>query len=102
MNKKIFNLVLLSFALAISSCKLDNYDGPTSSIHGKIVDQDGQLVHSDASGQGVRITYIEHGNFTSPDKQSMGLRTDGTYQKGLLFPGTYDIVIRDANFPNPD
>lgn len=102
MNKKIFNLAILAFALTISSCKLDNYDGPTSSIYGKIIDQDGVPVQSDPSGQGVKITYIQKGNYASPDKQSMNIKSDGTFTKGLIFPATYDVVIRDANFPNVD
>lgn len=102
MNKKIFYLAILSFALIISSCKLDNYESPSSSVYGKIIDQDGKPVQSDPSGQGVKIIYIEKGDFASPDKQSMNLKADGTFTKGLIFPGTYDVVIRDANFPNLD
>jgi hypothetical protein len=102
-KKTLFYLTFgIALTLACSCNKLDNYDAPSASIHGKIVDPDGNAVQSDISGSGVKITYIEQGSFQSPDKQSMGLKGDGTYRNDLMFPGTYSFFIQDANFLNVD
>jgi len=101
MKRNIF-LILPFICFLFFSCELDNYDGPDAAIFGKIIDQDGEAVQSDPSNQGVSITYIENGDFASPEKQSMRLMTDGTYRNDLVFSGTYDIVIRDANFLDTD
>lgn len=101
---KRFVYILLSILMlgAASSCQLDNYDGPDAQIHGKIVDKDGNPVPSDATSSGVKIFYYEHGDFTSPLKQSMGLKPDGTYRNNMLFSGVYDFIITDANFVQID
>lgn len=94
--------LLISMLGAVSSCQLDNYDGPDAQIHGKIVDKYGNPVQSDATSSGVKIFYYEHGDFKSPVKQSMGLRPDGTYRNNLFFSGVYDFIITDANFVQID
>jgi hypothetical protein len=102
MKNKIFYITLSIVLALVYSCKLDNYDAPSASIFGKIVDTNGEAVQSDVSGLGVKITYIEKGNFESPQKQSMGLKGDGTYRNNMMFPGTYDFFIKDANFLDVD
>lgn len=102
---KHYLYILLSAVMlsgAVSSCGLDNYDGPDAQIHGKIVDKDGNLVPSDVTSSGVKIFFYEHGNYTSPTKQSMGLKSDGTYRNNMMFSGTYDFIITDANFKQID
>jgi hypothetical protein len=103
--KKKTQLYLALFGIALLfaySCKLDNYDAPSASVYGKIVDANGEAVQSDISGLGVKITYIEQGDFESPQKQSIGLKGDGTYRNNLMFPGVYDFFIKDANFLDID
>lgn len=95
----LFSILMLG---ALSSCELDNYEGPDAQIHGKIVDKDGNPVYSDATSSGVKIFYYEQGDFTSPLKQSMGLKPDGTYRNDMLFSGVYDFIITDANFVQID
>ncbi|WP_304064451.1 DUF3823 domain-containing protein [Pedobacter glucosidilyticus] len=102
MNKKIFNLILLAVVMMVSSCEIDNYDQPEAIIFGRIIDQDGENVQSDVSAQGTKIIYFEKGNFAAPERQAITPRIDGTYERGLIFPGFYDIVVRDANFRNLD
>lgn len=101
MKKKILLLLSIIY-LFFASCKLDNYDAPSAQIHGKIVDTEGEEVQSDISDNGVKITYIEKGNFDSPQKQTIGLKVDGTYRNNMMFPGTYDVFIKDANFLDID
>jgi hypothetical protein len=103
MKKKTPIYLALSIALLFAySCKLDNYAPPSASVFGKIVDSNGVAVQSDVSSLGVKITYVEQGNFTSPQKQNMGLKGDGTYRNNMMFPGTYNFFIKDANFLDVD
>lgn len=102
MKRNYKYLIIIANILLIASCKLDNYTPPSATIYGTITDQDGQQVQSDASGQGVKIIYVERGNFSSPSAQSINLKPDGSFEKGQIFPGTYDLSIRDANFQNQD
>lgn len=101
MKKKILFLFSIITVLTYS-CKIDNYDPPTAHLFGKIVDTDGNPVQSDISNSGVKITYIEKGNFSSPQKQSITLKRDGTYRNNMMFAGTYDVFIKDANFLDVD
>ncbi|MDP4238458.1 MAG: DUF3823 domain-containing protein [Bacteroidota bacterium] len=100
--KSLFYLSISIVLLFSFSCKLDNYTPPTAAVFGKIVDSAGVAVQSDVSGLGVKITYMEQGNFASPTKQTMGLKGDGTYRNNLMFPGVYNFFIKDANFLNVD
>lgn len=102
MKNFIHYIFLIVSALALVSCELDNYDGPDAQIHGKIVDRDGNLIPSDATWSGVKIHYYEQGDFTSPVKQALGLKPDGTYRNDMMFSGTYDFIITDANFAQID
>ena len=77
--------VILSSLLIFSACEVDNYDPPAATMFGKITDQDGEPVQSDPTGQGVKIIYIQQGDFTSPDKQGINLKTDGTFEKASFF-----------------
>jgi spore maturation protein CgeB len=100
--KSLFYFSLCIVLLFTFSCKLDNYAPPSASVFGKIVDSTGTAIQSDISGSGVKITYIEMGDFASPTKQSMGLKGDGTYRNDMMFPGIYNFFIQDANFMNID
>lgn len=102
MRNNIFSLVMAGVCLVTSSCRVDNYNPPSATIFGAVTDAEGQPVQSDVSGQGVKIIYVENGNFSSPSTQSINLKTDGSFEKGLIFPGSYKVTIRDANFPNVD
>ena len=100
--KSLFYLLLSIVLLFSFSCKLDNYAMPSAAVFGTIADSTGTGVQSDISGSGVKITYMQQGNYTSPTKQSMGLKGDGTYRNNMMFPGVYNFFIKDANFVNID
>ena len=66
--KKIL-LFVSCFLFALTSCEIDNYEGPDASIHGSILDeQTGELVGSDMEN-GNAIKVREHG-FTNATDQT--------------------------------
>lgn len=83
-------------ALALHACDLDNYDGPTASISGRIIDKEtGELVEQDAIN-GTQIEYIEHG-YENPANQYMIFKVDGTYMNKLMFANDYTMQIPRGN-----
>ena len=102
--KKI-SVFILSFALlSLTSCSLfemDNYDGPTETLQGEVVDvETGEPVLTDQGSEGIRVRLTEvswgdNANF-NPDFFCM---PDGTFQNTKLFKGTYNIRIDGPFIP---
>lgn len=94
--KKI--LLLISCCLfALTSCDVDNYDGPDASIHGSVLDeQTGELVGTDLNN-GSAIKVREHG-FTNPTDQTWAIMNTGEYRNELVFAATYDVRFENGNF----
>ena len=94
--KKI--LLLVSCCLfALTSCEVDNYDGPNASIHGSILDeQTGELVGSDMEN-GNAIKVREQG-FSKPADQTWYITNTGEYRNNMVFAATYDVRFENGNF----
>lgn len=94
--KKIF-LFISCCLLALTSCEVDNYEGPDASIHGSILDeQTGELVGSDMEN-GNAIKVREHG-FTNPTDQTWYIMNTGEYRNNMVFSATYDVRFENGNF----
>lgn len=94
--KKIFLLVSCCL-LALTSCEIDNYDGPNASIHGSIIDEEtGELVGTDIEN-GSSIKVYEHG-FTNPAAQWWSIMNTGEYRNDMVFAATYDVFFENGNF----
>ena len=94
--KKI--LLLVSCCLfALTSCEVDNYDGPNASIHGSILDEKtGELVGSDMEN-GNAIKVREQG-FSKPTDQTWYITNTGEYRNNMVFAATYDVRFENGNF----
>ncbi|HTE25559.1 DUF3823 domain-containing protein [Flavitalea sp.] len=93
------NIMLISLivVVAFSSCKKDNYDGPTAGLSGKFIDaKTGELVQQDII-RGTQIEMIEHG-YDPVSPQFLIVKTDGTYDNSLLFANTYTVRPVRGNF----
>lgn len=94
--KKIL-LLFPFFIFALTSCEIDNYDGPDASIHGSILDeQTGELVGTDIEN-GSSIKVREHG-FTNPADQTWVIMNTGEYRNNMIFAATYDVRFENGNF----
>lgn len=94
--KKI--LLFVSCCLfALTSCEIDNYDGPDASIHGSILDeQTGELVGSDMEN-GNAIKVREQG-FSKPADQTWYITNTGEYRNDMVFAAIYDVRFENGNF----
>lgn len=85
----------LSLIVLASSCTLDNYSAPDSSLSGRIIDAEtGELIESDIYN-GTVLNYYEN---EYPGLQSGVIKCDGTYKMGKLFSGDYKIIPTHTNF----
>lgn len=101
----------ISFAVAISallltgsSCKkVDNYDGPTETLQGRIIDgSTKQTVQSEVSGDngaGTRIKLLEISWSDNPTPLYLATKQDGTYTNTKVFAATYKMIAEGAFVP---
>lgn len=101
----------IAFAVAIgtliltgSSCKkVDNYDGPTETLQGRIVDgSTKQNVQSEVSGDngaGTRIKLLEISWSDNPTPLYLATKQDGTYTNTKVFAATYKLIAEGAFVP---
>ena len=102
--KKIVFYSLMCALLSFSSCdifKIDNYDEPSETIQGEVVDvATGERVLTDQGSEGIRVRLTELSwgeNVThNPDFNCM---PDGSFQNTKLFKGTYNIRIDGPFIP---
>lgn len=97
--KKVLYLFLLAcfVSLVISSCKIDNYDGPNATITGKFLDKvTGDLVGTDITN-GNSIGVYELG-WKTEAKQTWNIDNTGTYTNNLVFASNYRIEFTNNNF----
>lgn len=89
------NIICIIGILMVTSCSLDNYDSPDSSIYGSFLDYEtGELVEQDII-RGTQIEYLEAGYTT---QQYMIVKNDGTYRNDLMFANEYEITPVRGNF----
>ncbi|HEU5147094.1 MAG TPA: DUF3823 domain-containing protein [Chryseosolibacter sp.] len=102
--KKISFYILSLAVLSFSSCslfELDNYDVPSETLQGEVVDAaTGEPVLTDQGGEGIRVRLTELSwgdNVThNPDFFCM---PDGTFKNTKIFPGNYNIRIDGPFIP---
>lgn len=96
-NLKILIIILIA-GLGLTSCELDNYESPSASLSGAIIDQQTGLPVEGDIISGTQIELIELG-FENPSIQRLIVKTDGTYRNDMLFDGTYLILpLSKGNF----
>lgn len=99
MKKIKLNLITIIIATAgmLTSCELDNYEGPTAELSGSIIDQETkELVQQDII-RGTEIKIIEHG-YDPVAPQYLRVKTDGTFTNRMLFANTYTVQPERGNF----
>ncbi len=97
--KKIINKLLIGiFLLSLfASCEIDNFDTPSAKFFGAIKDSiGGALVETDLIN-GSTIQAYEKG-YPTEVAQTWVIKNNGEFVNNLVFPGTYDLVLRNGNF----
>lgn len=97
---KNIKILLILIGITGTSCelnKLDNYEGPTAGLFGKIIDDEtGELVQQDII-RGSVIEIVEHG-YDPVSPQYLIIKNDGTYANTRLFANTYTVQPVRGNF----
>lgn len=90
-------LSIFALLCVLSSCslfELDNYDAPSETLIGKVVDaKTGEPVLTDQGSEGIRVRLIEtswEGNVTPLD---FYCRPDGTFRNTKLFEADYNVRV---------
>ena len=102
--KKIAFYLLLTGLFSFSSCslfELDNYDAPSETLKGEVVDiATGEPVLTDQGSEGIRIRLTEtsYGDNVTPNSDFY-CNPDGTFQNTKLFKGTYNIRLDGPFIP---
>ncbi|MGL5111530.1 MAG: DUF3823 domain-containing protein [Flavobacterium sp.] len=97
MDRFIKIFILVFFATFVSSCELDNLDGPTAGLYGRIIDEkNGELVPQDIV-QGTIIELREFG-YANVAPQNLVVKNNGTYENSRLFENTYAVIPVMPNF----
>ena len=101
MNKIVFLLTSLLLLGSCSMFELDNYDAPSETLEGEVVDAaTGEPVLTDQGSEGIRVRLTELSwgdNVThNPDFFCM---PDGTFRNTKLFKGEYNVRIDGPFIP---
>ncbi|WP_346237032.1 DUF3823 domain-containing protein [Niabella insulamsoli] len=96
-------LIIAVSTLLLSCSKIDNYDGPTETLQGRIIDAGtGENVQSEVSGDngnGTRIKLLETSWSDNPTPLYVATKQDGTYAHTKIFKATYKMIAEGAFVP---
>lgn len=98
--KNLKYIILAFIIIAMTSCQLDNFDGPNAAVFGGIYDKDtGELIEQEigTKGESSSLTVIEYG-YSTRNPQGWRIQTSGEYRNNLVFSGIYDIILNKGNF----
>ena len=99
-----FSIAISTLLIAGNSCKKnDNYEGPTETLQGRIIDASTkQNVQSEVSGDngaGTRIRLLETSWSDNPTPLYLATKQDGTYTNTKVFAATYKMIAEGAFVP---
>ncbi len=103
MKKTLFFTSILFGLMSASSCamfEIDNYDAPSETLRGRVIDAaTGEPVLTDQGSEGIRVRLEEtswEGNVTPQD---FNCRPDGTFQNTKLFEADYNVRVDGPFIP---
>ena len=99
-----FAVAIGALLIAGNSCKkVDNYDGPSETLQGRIIDagtkQNVQSEVSGDNGAGTRIKLLETSWSDNPTPLYLATKQDGTYNNTKVFAATYKMIAEGAFVP---
>ncbi len=96
MKKVIIFNIIVGISL-LFSCKLDNYDPPTMTIEGKVVDQvTGENLYTQQPS-GIKVRLLEEG-YTNPIPYDFWAMSDGTFRCTKVFAAKYKVFVLEGPF----
>lgn len=87
----------LIFASILSSCEIDNFDAPDGKFYGAIKDSIGGALVETELINGSVIEAYEQG-YPTEKLQRWLIKNNGEFRNDLVFPGKYNLFLRNGNF----
>lgn len=95
--KRVLIFCLMLGLVLFYSCELDNYDPPTMTIEGKVVDEvTGENIFTQQPN-GIKIRLMEEG-FTTPTPYDFWAMSDGTFRTTKVFPAKFKVLALEGPF----
>lgn len=92
MKKVIY--YLSCFLLFATSCEFDNYDGPSETLKGQVVDKNtGLSIQTQVGDDGIRLKLLEYSWSENPEPYWFTTIQDGTFNNTKIFKGEYNIEV---------
>jgi hypothetical protein len=105
MKKIYYYFTLVVILFSVSSCEIDNYDGPNASIQGQILDQDGNPLQTEQGAGNMRfkmeeLSWAKGSSTVSISPTYLNVKQDGSFVNTKLFSGLYKMTpVEGAFFP---
>jgi len=96
MNRVKILCMIMGFFL-FYSCEIDNYDPPTMTLEGKVVDEVTGEKFFTSQPNGIKVRLLEEG-FTTPTPFDFWAMSDGTFKNTKLFAAKYKLLILEGAF----
>lgn len=95
--KRAINFCLMLGLVLLYSCELDNYEAPSMTIEGKVVDEvTGENLYTQQPN-GIKIRLLEEG-YANPTPYDFWAMSDGTFRTTKVFPGKYKVLVLEGPF----
>jgi hypothetical protein len=95
--KRVIIFCLMLGMVLLYSCKLDNYEPPTMTIEGTVVDDlTGENIYTQQPN-GIKVRLLEQG-FTTPTPYDFWAMTDGTFRTTKVFPKKFKVLVLEGAF----
>lgn len=94
--KNIISIFTMSLLVLVTSCGIDNFDAPSSTLSGRMV-YEGNALQLRGTGEAVQLQLYQDG-YDKHDPIQVLVNQDGFYSASL-FNGEYKLVTRDNNGP---
>ncbi len=100
MKTSAYYTVCFLLIISFSCSKIDNYDGPSQTLTGIVMDAGTkQPVQTETGSNGTRIKLLETSWSSDPTPQYLESMQDGSYNNTKLFPATYIATAEGAFVP---
>ncbi len=101
MKKLLYSFAVIVAISQLACSKVDNYDAPSSTIKGRVVDVSNKnaLIQTEYGGGGTRVKLEEISWSDNPTPFYFNCMQDGTFNYTKLFPGTNKVSVEGAFVP---
>lgn len=95
---KIKYLGMFLTIISISACSKDNYDAPSSGLHGYILDESTMEPIPQQTINGAMVQLFQTDLSDNATSINTAFHSDGSYNNDLLFDGNYKLVVNGPFF----